>query len=288
MKLDRLQMLWQDILPHQALSRLLGALAGCRQPWLKSRMIHWFIRHYGVDMSEATESNPDNYADFNSFFTRRLKPEVRPVAGKANTIISPADGTISQVGALHKGDILQAKGVYYDVTQLLGGSLMRSEPFLDGKFITIYLAPKDYHRVHMPLAGELKEMVYIPGRLFSVNTATVNAVPNLFARNERLVCIFETKAGSMAVVFVGAMLVASIHTVWTGAITPPHTKEIRFWHYEKPKKIRRAAELGHFCMGSTVIVLFSADRINWSENLQPQQGIRFGQELGQLAAVPAR
>lgn len=273
----------QYITPQHLLSRFMGLLGNCQKTWVKNRFITWFIRRYGVDMSIAQQPNPLEYLDFNSFFTRALKPEARPIMRAHDTLICPVDGTISQLGKVHQGRLLQAKGFDYGINQLLGGAEHLAESFLNGHFITLYLAPKDYHRVHMPIAGKLREMIYIPGKLFSVNTRTAEQVSGLFARNERVVCIFETDAGLMAVILVGAMIVASISTVWAGIIAPSSKRAIQRWSYQDQLlQFDAGAEIGHFQMGSTVIVLSSQDRISWSNNLQSGQSVQLGQPLGRI------
>lgn len=278
------EILRQYILPQHFLSRLAGLVSNCRKTWFKNWLITDFIRRYKVDMSCALEPDPHKYENFNDFFTRALKPSARPIAQEPTAIVSPVDGCISQLGNISTGKILQAKGFNYDVEQLLGGSSQRAAPFSNGKFMTVYLAPKDYHRVHMPLAGQLQEMVYVPGRLFSVNPLTASHVPNLFARNERVVAIFETSAGPMAIILVGAMLVASVSTVWDGMIAPSVNKEIHVKQYRSPViSLDRGAEMGHFQLGSTVIVLFGPKQMTWNENLSPEQSVMLGQMIGKIS-----
>lgn len=234
-------------------------------------------------MDEA--SNPDitSYDCFNSFFTRTLKPGVRPMATEANAILCPADGAISQAGDIIDSSIIQAKGKSYTVTQLLGGDQQRAAPFVNGKFMTIYLSPRDYHRMHMPLAGRLKEMVHIPGRLFSVNGATTNCIPGLFARNERVAALFDTEAGPMALILVGAIFVSSIETVWHGVVTPPSVESIKEWQYpDNPPTIKAGEEMGRFNMGSTIIVLFGQDQIDWHADFIAGKGVRLGQMIGKI------
>ena len=211
--LEKLFILSQYPLPHHPLSRLMGRFTQCRNPAFKNLFIRAIVRVFGVDLSEAAEPNPRAYGCFNDFFTRPLKPGIRPIAEDPDAVVSPADGTVSQCGPINEGRLLQAKGRDYGVVELLGGDAGRAAPFQGGSFATIYLSPKDYHRLHMPLAGTLREMVHVPGRLFSVNDATARGVPNLFARNERVVALFDTEAGPMALVLVGAIFVASIETV---------------------------------------------------------------------------
>jgi phosphatidylserine decarboxylase len=274
----------QYALPHQALSALVGRIANCRIPWLKNRLIDIFIRHYGVDMRDARETDPHQYPTFNSFFTRCLKPEARPVVQDAKAIACPVDGTVSQAGVIASDKLFQAKGFSYSLQNLLGGCAERAAPFLDGRFATLYLAPKDYHRVHMPLAGRLREMVYVPGRLFSVNSATTERVDNLFARNERVIALFDTAIGPMAVILVGAMIVGSINTVWAGAINAAQRRQLKVQQYQQQIiELDRGTDMGHFCLGSTVILLFAANRMQWLPGIQPGQSLRMGSAIGTSA-----
>ena len=279
---DLLFLAGQYLAPHHLLSRLYGLLAECRLPAAKNWMINAFIRRYGVDMREALLQGAHAYETFNAFFTRELKPGARVLDGDPHAVLCPADGAVSQLGPIEQGRIFQAKGHRYAVTDLLGGGLECAQPFLNGDFATVYLAPRDYHRVHMPIAGTLRETIYVPGRLFSVNPLTARHVPNLFARNERLVCLFDTEYGPMAIVLVGAMIVASIETVWAGLITP-HKREIRSVRYDEPARapirLERGAEMGRFKLGSTVIVLFGPNRIRWSNKLLQFGPVKMGQAL---------
>lgn len=287
MWLEHLKTLPQHFLPHHTMSRCAGIIANCRQILIKNWIINRFIRRYGVDLACAIESDPRGYSNFNSFFTRLLKPDARPITQDHQTIISPVDGTISQVGAIkEEGRIFQAKGFHFDLKHLLGGCEQRASIFQGGSFVTFYLAPKDYHRVHIPIDAELREMLHIPGRLFSVNPRTSRTVGSLFARNERVVNIFETSAGPMAVILVGAMLVASISTAWHGDISSPRKKQVRVWQYPdtdgQSVVIKRGNEVGHFKLGSTVIVLFGANMMEWSEDVKPNISVQVGQVLGKL------
>lgn len=241
----------------------------------------WFIRHYAVDMSQALEPDPHAYRTFNEFFTRALKPEVRPIVSGDDAIACPADGAISQIGKIGETRLFQAKGRYFSLESLLGGSRELANQFRNGHYATIYLSPKDYHRVHMPLAGELQQMIYVPGRLFSVNALTTRAVRGLFARNERIICHYRTPAGPMAVVMVGAICVASMETVWAGQVTPRRPREVASWSYgDRPVSLERGAEMGRFNMGSTVVVLFGANRVQWSPALTADSQVLMGQRLG--------
>ncbi len=232
-------------------------------------------------MAEAADPVPENYACFNDFFTRALKPDARKFPEHENEIACPADGAISQIGNIEQGQIFQAKGHDFSTRELLGGSQEMADLFEDGKFATIYLSPKDYHRVHMPLTGELRQMIYVPGRLFSVSPLTANQIPRLFARNERMVALFETEQGPMAMVMVGAMIVASIETTWAGLVTPPKRKLQQF-NYGHPVKLGKSEEMGQFKLGSTVILLFGKDMISWDKALQAEEVVRLGQQIGQL------
>jgi phosphatidylserine decarboxylase len=274
----------QYLLPQHPLSRLMHHLTACENRAWKNAFIKSFIRVYGVDMSEALEPNPEAYPCFNAFFTRPLKPEARPLCAEGDALLCPADGTISQIGDISDEQIFQAKGKAFSTTELLGGDADRAKPFLNGKFATIYLSPRDYHRLHMPLAGALREMIHVPGRLFSVNAATTNFVPKLFARNERVAALFDTAAGPMALVLVGAINVASIETVWHGVVTPPTAKSIRIWNYaENAPSLAKGEEMGRFNMGSTIIILFGKDAIAWENHRVPGSPVRMGQALGRIA-----
>ncbi|GLX15621.1 phosphatidylserine decarboxylase proenzyme [Pseudomonas straminea] len=281
---ERLFILSQHLIPHHLLSRLIGCAAQCRAAWFKNRLIGWFAKQYQVDMSEAQVEDLNAYEHFNAFFTRALKEGARPLDNTPGAVLCPADGAISQLGRIEHGRVFQAKGHSYSVTELLGGDSERAAPFMGGDFATVYLSPKDYHRVHMPLAGTLREMIYVPGRLFSVNQTTAENVPELFARNERVVCLFDTERGPMAVVLVGAMIVASIETVWAGLITPPK-RELKTVRYDEaargPVNLEKGAELGRFKLGSTAIVLFGPEQVKWADELGANSPVRMGQLLGQ-------
>ncbi len=271
----------QYILPHHFLSVLMSKLTHCEVRWWKNLMIQRIIKWYGVNMQEAACQDINQFKSFNAFFTRELKSGLRPIDSAANSIACPADGAISQIGRIENGQIFQAKGQSFSALELLGGDEKRSAPFLNGQFTTIYLSPKDYHRLHMPMTATLTEMIHIPGRLFSVNTVTAEAVPRLFARNERVVCLYETEIGPMALILVGAIFVSSIETTWHGVVTPPTQKEIRTWHYkDQPLTLQKGEEMGRFNMGSTIIVLFGENAVHWNETLSAGQNVRLGQSLG--------
>lgn len=283
---DALFVSLQYILPHHLISRSVYAMTRWRTP-LVEPAIRLFSRHFGVNLDEAAESDPSSYRTFNAFFTRALKPGVRPLAEGEALAACPVDGAISQLGRIRDGRIFQAKGHEYSLVELLGGDLTRAEPFRNGSFATVYLSPRDYHRIHMPLAGMLTEMVHVPGRLFSVNPVTVERVPRLFARNERVAALFDTAEGPMGMVLVGAMNVAAIETVWSGLVTPPAGREIGQWRYGDQVRVElaRGAEMGRFNMGSTVIVLFP-EGFRFRPDLAPGMVVRMGEPLAQRAAWP--
>ncbi len=280
---DTLFIVLQHLLPQHGLSRLMGKLTHCRWRPLKNALIRRFVRAYDIDLSEAADADPDAYPCFNAFFTRPLKASARPVADDPRAVVSPADGRLSQIGTLTGEWLIQAKGRDFSATALLGDADL-GRRFADGAFATIYLSPRDYHRVHMPYPGRLREMIHIPGRLFSVNDATAEGVDNLYARNERVVCRFDTDAGPMVVVLVGALLVAGIETVWHGPVTPPTARRIQRWRYDdRDIVLERGAELGRFNMGSTVILLLPEDTVAWRR--QTGDRVRVGETLG-LARAP--
>ncbi|NJD08794.1 MAG: phosphatidylserine decarboxylase [Methylococcaceae bacterium] len=278
---ERLFAGFQHCLPHHPLSRLVGRLAECEHPAVKDFLIRKFIDHYRVDMVEAEQPDPAAYPNFNAFFTRALRDGARPLAEPEATVLCPADGAISQIGSIQDGRLLQAKGREFSVGELLGGDEEREAQFASGSFATVYLSPRDYHRLHMPVAGRLRQMIHVPGRLFSVNAGTARAVPNLFARNERVAAIFETEVGPMALVLVGAIIVASIETVWHGVVTPPTGKGVSLWDYSNDSIfLDRGAEMGRFRLGSTIIVLFGGDGVNWEASWAEGSPIRMGSLLG--------
>lgn len=275
----------QYLLPQHLLSRLVGRLAQCRTPWLKNLLIRQFIRAYDVNMDEAVEPDAECYANFNAFFTRALREGTRPIAEGAQ-LACPADGAISQLGDINAGRIFQAKGQDYTLLKLLGGDQALASEFQGGSFATIYLSPKDYHRVHMPISGKLRSMHYIPGQLFSVNTTTAENVPDLFARNERAVCVFDTELGPMAMILVGAMIVAGIETVWEGQVAPIE-RRIRVSDYSKPAAavcLEKGEEMGRFKLGSTVILLFGKDKLEWLEQYSAGTPTRLGEALAEPRA----
>ncbi|MBS0488022.1 MAG: phosphatidylserine decarboxylase [Proteobacteria bacterium] len=279
----RLSVLVQYLLPHRALSRLVyWATRWTWRPW-KNFLIGRVVKAYAVDMSQAEQSDASAFASFNAFFTRALKSGARPLPEGANAIACPADGRVSRSGAIRDGRVFQAKGQDFSAAELLGDETAAS-PFANGSFITVYLSPRDYHRVHMPLAGTLRETLHIPGRLFSVAPFAVEAVPRLFARNERLVCHFEGASGPFAVIMVGAMLVSGVETVWSGVEIPPYSNSIvrKDWR-GKGIHLERGAELGRFNMGSTVIVLLPAGTATLDSGLSAQLPVLMGQSIGRIA-----
>jgi phosphatidylserine decarboxylase len=272
---------FQYLLPQHGLSRLMLAATRVRAAWFKNWLIRSFLTLYRVDMTEAAEADPYRYGSFNEFFTRALKDGARRVAGDAAAIASPVDGCISEAGTIDRNRLLQAKGRDYGLVELLAAQPWASR-FEGGSFATIYLAPFNYHRVHMPLRGQLKETVYVPGRLFSVNAATAQHVPGLFARNERVLTLFDSDAGQFALLLVGALNVGSIATVWAGDITPAARRVVSPLT-SPPTTLEKGAELGRFNMGSTVILLFEPNRVRWHPYVHAGSAVRLGQSLGVIA-----
>lgn len=274
----------QYLLPQHLLSRIMYRIARWRwQPWKKT-VIRIFISHYNVDMSLAEQSDPEVYICFNDFFTRSLKSQLRPIDESPLSIASPVDGSVSQLGQIDKHALVQAKGKFFNLQTLLANDLDSVNHFTGGSFATIYLSPRDYHRIHIPLDAKLLKMTYVPGDLFSVNDSTAQVVDQLFARNERVICLFQTRFGLMACILVGAIFVGGMETVWHGQITPAATRELRSWHYDDDTGIQttfvKGEELGRFNMGSTVILLFEPGRINWTDKLQPGHAVQMGQVIG--------
>jgi phosphatidylserine decarboxylase len=273
----------QYLLPQHTLSRIAGWLADTEIVWFKQAFIDWFIQRYNVDMSIAEQPDPKSYKNFNSFFTRPLAEGQRPIAEPNTAIACPADGCISQLGHIKHGQIFQAKGHEYSLLELVGGNETIAKQFIEGSFATVYLSPRDYHRVHMPLAGTLESMIHVPGDLFSVNDVTAENVPRLFARNERVVTVYSTESGPMAVILVGAMIVASIETVWAGLVTPIK-KHVHTTHYANAEAIHleKGAEMGRFKLGSTAIVLFGKDAAQWDSKLDAHSDVMMGEQMGEL------
>ncbi|MDN5510960.1 archaetidylserine decarboxylase [Acinetobacter sp.] len=265
----------QRVVPQHQLSRVVGKLAASEHPMIKNAVIQAFKAQYGIDMSIAEQSNALKFKSFNEFFTRSLKQGVRQIDTDPHSIVSPADGAISQLGKIEDGDIFQAKGQSFSVEKLIADPQL-AEPFKNGHFATVYLSPKDYHRVHMPFAGTLTETLYVPGELFSVNQTTAENIPGLFARNERMVCLFDTELGRMAVVLVGAMIVAGIETVATGKVKPTGHLELN----QHNLFLEKGAELGRFYLGSTAVILFEKDKMQWDAMFKANSVVVMGEALG--------
>ncbi len=277
---DRLKVLVQHLLPKQQLTVLAGRIAGAQGGRVTTRLIRWFVAKYGVDMNEAADPDLGSYRSFNDFFTRPLKPGARPLA--AADFICPVDGAISQFGAIDDHHILQAKGHRFTTTELVGGDPALAGQFRHGSFANLYLSPKDYHRLHMPCDGRLDRMIYVPGALFSVNPVTARGVPNLFARNERVVCVFESADhGPFAMVLVGATIVGSIATAWHGVVNPKRTGRLAEWRYaDREIVLAKGAELGRFLLGSTIVMLFRQNAIVFNQSWAPERPVRLGELMG--------
>jgi len=281
---DRFKLGLNHILPKKALTELAGWGASRRGGWLTKAVIDAFVWFYNVDMAEASKPHTGSYRTFNDFFVRPLKEGARPVDPDASLLALPCDGAISQLGRITGDQIFQAKGHYYTLQALLAGNDELAEKFIDGEFVTTYLAPRDYHRVHMPCNGILREMIYVPGDLYSVNPLTARNIPNLFARNERVICVFDTDHGPMVQILVGATIVGSIETVWAGTVTPPREGVIKRWRYPSAEHdgavvLLKGQEMGRFKLGSTVINLFAPDRVKLAESLEAESKTRLGQPL---------
>lgn len=268
-------------LPQHGISRLVHRLARWRwRPW-RRLLIGAFRRVYRVDLAEAADPDPDRYAHFNAFFTRALRPGARPLPEAPAAVASPVDGRISAIGRLQGDRLLQAKDIHYRLSALLGGDPALASALLGGAFATLYLSPRDYHRVHMPVTARLRRMLHVPGRLYGVSPRLVRAVPGLFARNERVACLFEGDCGPFALVLVGAIGVGSIETVWTGEITPPRGLRVRAWDYgARGPVLDRGEELGRFNLGSTVILAFAPARVDWHPEYREERPVRLGEPLG--------
>jgi len=275
-------------MPKHAISRLVGKLAAAKMGWLTTKLIDIFIKAYNINMNEAKLKKANDFDTFNDFFTRELEDGARTIDSDASTLCYPVDGAISQQGDIVEGKLIQAKGFDYSLTSLLGGDARTAAPFQKGKFSCIYLAPKDYHRIHMPMAATLREMIYVPGELFSVNPLTANNVPDLFARNERVVTIFDTEHGALAMVLVGATIVASIETTWAGTITPPAGKDIFRWQYPAKGvdaiKFNKGDEMGRFKLGSTVVSVFAQNMVDFTPDAGPETVTRLGELYATLTA----
>ena len=296
--LDKLKAWPQYLLPHYALTDLMYLATRSKLAVWKNNFIRWFAHQYKVDMSLAINEDLRAYDNFNQFFTRPLKPEARPICAEPDSIACPVDGTISQLGTIDSESIFQAKGHQFSLTTLLAGQSQWVEKFQNGNFATMYLSPKDYHRIHMPIDGTLRQMSYVPGRLFSVSPATTRSIPGLFARNERVLCFFDTEYGPMAMILVGALFVGSIETVWHGMVTPPHGKRLNHWYFgqdtedqstegkssAKSLTLNKGQEMGRFNMGSTVILLFPANSIHWDNTLSASTAVQMGIKIAARAS----
>ncbi|WP_418314749.1 archaetidylserine decarboxylase [Piscinibacter sakaiensis] len=286
---DRLAVLFQYLLPKLAITRFGRLIADARAGRLTTMLIDWFVGHYKVDMSQALEPRTDRYPSFNQFFTRALKPGARPIS--AASLVSPVDGAISQFGRIEADQIFQAKAHRYTTTALVGGDRALAALFENGHFATLYLSPRDYHRIHMPCDGRLTRMIHVPGDLFSVNPVTARGVPGLFARNERVVCVFDGARGPFVVVLVGATIVGSMATVWHGTVNPPRPGHLREWHYgdghAAPVDLRKGEEMGRFLLGSTVVMLFPAGPLRFDPAWTPAGPICLGQAMAEYPDAPA-
>ena len=274
-------MLLQYLLPKQALTHFAGWVASRERGWVTTEIIRRFVAKYRVNMDEALDSDISSYRTFNEFFTRALKPGVRPIAQAR--LVCPVDGAISQFGPIAGDQIFQAKGHHYSTTALVGGDAALAAQYQDGSFATIYLSPRDYHRIHMPCAGRLTRMIYVPGDLFSVNPVTARGVPGLFARNERVVCVFESARGPFVLVLVGATIVGSMATVWHGVVNPPRSKTVREWRYPEAGQpevlLKQGDEMGRFLLGSTVVMLFPKGPLRFNPDWVPGGAVRLGEAM---------
>ncbi|PMQ15867.1 archaetidylserine decarboxylase [Janthinobacterium sp. AD80] len=278
---DRLAVLPQYLLPKGALTNFAGRIAGAKGGAMTTRLIRWFVGRYNVNMDEALDPDITHYTSFNDFFTRALRPDARPLA-RAD-YVCPVDGRISQFGTIDKDQIFQAKGHNFSTTALVGGDAALAAQFEHGSFANLYLSPRDYHRIHMPCDGRLTRMIYVPGELFSVNPTTARGIPGLFARNERVVCVFDTANGPFVMTLVGATIVGSMATVWHGVVNPPRTGEIRDWSYANDNVVlKQGEELGRFLLGSTVVMLFPKDTVQFNANWQPAGPVQLGEVMGNL------
>jgi phosphatidylserine decarboxylase len=282
---DRLKILVQHLLPKRGLTALAGRVAGARGGAMTTRAIRWFVRKYGVDMGEAENSDVGSYASFNDFFSRPLRSGARPLADA--DFVCPVDGAISQLGAIDDHHMVQAKGHRFTVADLVGGDSALAEPFRHGSFANLYLSPTDYHRLHMPCDGRLTRMIYVPGTLYSVNPVTARGVPNLFARNERVVCVFDSaEHGAFVMVLVGATIVGSMTTVWHGVVNPRRTGRVAEWRYDDGAVVlRKGEEMGRFLLGSTIVMLFRRGTIVFNPDWAPERTVRFGEAMGTRPAL---
>jgi phosphatidylserine decarboxylase len=280
---DRLAVLPQYLLPKGALTNFAGRVAGAKGGAMTTRLIRWFVGRYDVNMGEALNPDIASYPSFNEFFTRALRPDARPLANA--DFICPVDGRISQFGAIEDDQIFQAKGHKFSTTALVGGDAALAARFQHGSFANLYLSPRDYHRIHMPCDGRLTRMIYVPGELFSVNPTTARGIPGLFARNERVVCVFETANGPFVMTLVGATIVGSMATVWHGLVNPPRLPKVTEWTYDDQNIVlKKGDELGRFLLGSTVVMLFPKDTLRFNQAWQPAGPVRLGETMGNLVA----
>ncbi|GGC61772.1 archaetidylserine decarboxylase [Undibacterium terreum] len=278
---DRLAVLPQYLMPKKAMTSFGSLIADARAGNITTGIIRRFVRKYKVNMDEAANPDITSYTSFNDFFTRALREGARPLA--AAPFVCPVDGAISQFGAIQQDQIFQAKGHQYSTTALVGGDRTLAAQYENGSFATIYLSPKDYHRIHMPCDGRLTRMIYVPGELFSVNPTTARGVPGLFARNERVVCVFESEHGPFVLTLVGATIVGSMATVWHGVVNPPRTRDIREWKYEDQNIVlKKGEEMGRFLLGSTVVLLFPKDTVSFNPSWEPAGAVRMGETMGEL------
>jgi phosphatidylserine decarboxylase len=275
---DCLSVLPQYLYPKRAMTTVAGKLANAKAGRATTAFIRWFVGHYGVNMSEAAEPDIARYPTFNAFFTRALRPGARPFADA--DFICPVDGSISQFGAIDDDRIIQAKNHHYSTVALVGGDRDLAAHFRHGSFATLYLSPKDYHRIHMPCAGRLMRMIFVPGSLFSVNPVTARGVPELFARNERVVCVFETEHGPFVLVLVGATIVGSMETVWHGIVNPAGARDVKEWQYRPQDRVfGKGDEMGRFLLGSTIVMLFPKERLRFNPAWAPERAVRLGEMM---------
>lgn len=280
---DRLAVLPQYLLPKQALTVFAGKFANAKAGKLTTRVIKWFVGKYQVNMNEAANSDISSYTSFNEFFTRPLRAGARPLA--SGDLLSPVDGAISQFGPINQGQIFQAKGHSYSATALVGGDTSLAALFNNGNFATLYLSPRDYHRIHMPCDGRLTRMIYVPGALFSVNPTTARGVPGLFARNERVVCVFESAFGPFVLTLVGATIVGSMATTWHGVVNPPRSANVREWRYDDQQIVlKKGEEMGRFLLGSTVVMLFPQNTLAFNPDWVVEKSICMGEAMANLAS----
>ena len=276
---DQLKVLPQYLLPKKAITAFAGMVANGERGERTTKLIRWFVGRYAVNMAEAANPDISSYKSFNEFFTRPLRADARPLA--AADYVCPVDGAISHFGAIEGDQIFQAKGHQYTTTALVGGDRALAAKFQDGQFATLYLSPKDYHRIHMPCDGRLTRMIYVPGALFSVNPTTARGVPGLFARNERVVCVFESANGPFVLTLVGATIVGSMATAWHGVVNPPRTGKIREWAYEDQQVVlKKGVEMGRFLLGSTVVMLFAKGQLQFNPQWSPARSVHMGEAMG--------